>query len=98
MILLYLIQNSYKYVTAFYSASMPEVASQYSNSELELWGLKKSLLYFHYLLKYSTLTVLMDHCVLTRIYIIKKACQDSPYSEIFRGNIRFFIWFWAYLW
>ncbi len=47
---------------------MPDAASRYSSSELELCGLKKSLLHFQYLLKYLTFTVLMDHSALQRIY------------------------------
>ncbi len=56
---LYQIQNGSKHVIAFYSATMPDAACRYSSSELELCGLKKSLLHFQYLLKYSTFTVLM---------------------------------------
>ncbi len=65
---LYRTQNGNKHIIAFDSATMPDAASQYSSSELELCGLKKSLLHFQYLLKYSTFTVLMDHSALKRIY------------------------------
>ncbi len=48
---LYQIQNGTKHVIAFYCATMPDAACRYSISELELCGLKKSLLQFQYLLK-----------------------------------------------
>ncbi len=57
---LYQMQNGNKHIIAFYRATMPDAASRYSSSELELCGLKKSLLHFQYLLKYPTFTVLMD--------------------------------------
>ncbi len=65
---LYQIQNGTKGIVAYYSATMPDAASKYLSSELELCGLKKSLLHFQYLLKYSTFTFLMDHSTLKRIY------------------------------
>ncbi len=68
-------QNGNKHVIAFYSATMPDAASRYSSSELELCGLKKSLLHFQYLLKYSTFTVRMDHSALKRIYCSKKPAK-----------------------
>ncbi len=75
---LYQIQNGTKHVIAFYSATtMPDAACRYSSSELELCGLKKSLLYFQYLLKYSTFTVLMDHIALKLIY-----CSHKPEKTI----------------
>ncbi len=52
---------------------MPNAASRYSSSELELHGLKKSILHFQYLLKYSTFTILMDHNALKCIY-----CSQKP--------------------
>ncbi len=83
---LYQMQNSHKNVIAFYSATVPDGANRYSSSELELCRLKKSLLHFQYLLKYSTSTVLMDNF---EMYLLFK--KDSLYSDIFGGNIRFFI-------
>ncbi len=71
--LLYQIQNGTKRIFAYYSATMPDAASRYSSSELELYGLKNSLLNFQYLLKYSTFTVLMDHNTLKCIY-----CSRNP--------------------
>ncbi len=59
---LYQIHNGTKH-----SATMSDAACRYSSSELELCGLKKSLLHFQYLLKYSTFTVLMDHSALQQI-------------------------------
>ncbi len=73
----YQIQNGTKHVIAFYSATMPDAACRYSNSELELCGLKKSLLHFQYLLKYSTFTDLMDHSALEHIY-----CSRQPVKSI----------------
>ncbi len=72
---LYQIQNGHKHVIAFYRATMPDATSRYSSSELELCGLKKSLLHFQYLLKYSTFTVLMDLSALKRIYASKKLAK-----------------------
>ncbi len=72
---LYQLQNGTKHVIAFYSATMPDAVCRYSSSELELCGLKKSLMHFQYLLKYSTFTVLMDHSVLKRIYCSRKAAK-----------------------
>ncbi len=69
---LYQIQNDTKHVIAFYSTTMTDAACRYSSSELELCGLKKSLLHFQYLLKYSTFTVLMDHNALKCIYCSRK--------------------------
>ncbi len=69
---LYQIQNGTKHVIAFYSATMPDAVCRYSSSELELCGLKKSLLHFQYLLKYSIFTVLMDHSALKQIYCSRK--------------------------
>ncbi len=54
---LYQIQNGYKRIIAFNSATIPDAASCYSSSELELYGLKKSILHFQYLLKYWTFTI-----------------------------------------
>ncbi len=65
-------QNGTKHIIVYYSATMPDAASRYSSSELELCGLKKSLLHFQYLFKYSTFTVLMDHIALKRIYQSRK--------------------------
>ncbi len=74
---LYQIQNGTKHVIAFYSAMMPDAACPYSSSEHELCGLKKSLLHFQYLLKYSIFTVPMDHNALKRIY-----CSCKPMQTI----------------
>ncbi len=68
-------QKGHKHVIAFYSATMLDAASRYSSSELELCGLKKSLLHFQYLLKYSTFIVLMDHSALKHIYCSKKSSK-----------------------
>ncbi len=65
---IYQMQNGTKHIIVYYSATMLDAASRYSSSELELCGLKKSLLHFQYLLKYSTFTILMDHIALKRIY------------------------------
>ncbi len=80
---LYQIQNDTKYVIAFYSATMPDAACRYSSSELELCGLKKRLLHFQYLLKYSTFTVLMDHSALKLFLLFSQTCKDNSYTEIF---------------
>ncbi len=72
---LYQIQNGNKHVIAFYSAIMPDAASRYSSLELEICGLKKSILHFQYLLKYSAFTILMDHSALKCIYCSKKPAK-----------------------
>ncbi len=59
---LYQIQKGSKHVIAFYIAKMPDTACRYSSSELEPCGLKKSLLHFQYLLKYSTFTLKHIYC------------------------------------
>ena len=69
---LYQIQNNTKNIIAYYSSVMPDAASRYSSTEIELCGLKKSILHFKYLLKYSKFSVLMDHSALKRIYVSKK--------------------------
>ncbi len=74
---LYQIQNGTKHVIAFYSATMPDAACRYSSSKLELCSLKRSLLHFQYLLKYSTFTVLMHHNALKCIY-----CSRKPVKTI----------------
>ncbi len=63
------IQNGNKHIIAFHSTTMTYAASHYLSSELELCGLKKSLLHFPYLLKYSTFTVLVYHSTLKCIYL-----------------------------
>jgi hypothetical protein len=69
---LYQIQHNTRHVIAYFSSVMPDAACRYSSSEIELCGLKKSILHFKYLLKYSKFSVLMDHSALKRIYISKK--------------------------
>ncbi len=76
------IQNGTKHLIAFYVATMPDAACRYSSIELELSGLKKSLLHFQYLLKYSTFTILMDHSVLKRIH-----CSCKPAKTIHIQNL-----------
>ncbi len=76
---------------------MPDAACRYSSSELELCGLKKSLLHFQYLLKYSTFTVLMDQCLKTHLLFLQ-TYENCPYSELFGGNFRLFNRFPAHLW
>ncbi len=79
---LYQIQNGNKHIIAFYSATMPDAASHYSSSELELCGLKKSVLHFQYLLKYSTFTVLMDHSALKYISCSKKPTETVRIQKV----------------
>ncbi len=79
---LYQVQNGHKYVIAFYSATMLDAASQYSSFELELCRLKKFLLHFQYLLKYSTFIVLMDHSAMKCIYRSKMVCIKTFLEEI----------------
>ncbi len=74
-LVLYHVQNGNKHIIAFYSATMPDAACCYSSSELELCGLKKSLLHFQYLLKYSIFTVLIHHNALKHIYCSKKPAK-----------------------
>ncbi len=62
---------------------MPDAACRYSSSELELCGLKKSLMNFQYLLKYSTFTVLMDHRALKRIYCSRKPAKTTCIQNFF---------------
>ncbi len=59
---------------------MPDADIQ--NSELELCGLKKSLLHVQHLLKYSTFTVLMDHNALKCIY-----CSRKPSKTVRIQNV-----------
>ncbi len=79
---LYQIQNGTKHVIAFYNAIMPDAACRYSSSELEICGLKKSLLHFQYLLKYSTFTVLMDHSTLKQIYCSRKPAKKISIQKL----------------
>ncbi len=58
---LYQLENSIRKVIAFFSAVMPHAACRYSSSEIELCGLKKSILHFQNLTKYAHFTVIMDH-------------------------------------
>ncbi len=53
------------------------LAGTQAQNEHELCGLKKLLLHFQYLLKYSTFTVIMDHSALKRIY-----CSCKPAKMI----------------
>ncbi len=62
-------------------------ACRYSRSELELCGLKKSLLHFQFLLKYLTFTVLIDYSALKRIYCSRKRAKTiciQKFLEIFQ--------------
>ncbi len=54
-------QNGRKKVVAFFNAVMSDAACRYSSPEIELSGLKKSILNFQYLLKYANFTVIMDN-------------------------------------
>ncbi len=74
---LYQIQNGTEHVITFYSATMPDSACRYSRCKLKLCGLKKSILHFQYLLKYSSFTDLMDHSALKQIY-----CSHKPAKTI----------------
>ncbi len=77
---LYQFQNGKQPVVASFSTTMRGAVCCYSSSELELCGLKKSILHFQYLLKYSKITVPMDHSTLKCIYCLKKDCQNSNVS------------------
>ncbi len=82
---LYEMQNGNKHVIAFYSATMPDAASRYSSSELELCGLKKSLLHF----QYSTFTVLIDHSALKHIYCSKKPAKTVRIQKFLKEILDF---------
>jgi putative transposase len=69
---LYQIQNNIRHVIAYFRAVMPDAACHYSSSEIELCCLKKAILHFQYLLKYSKFSVLMDHSALKLIYVSKQ--------------------------
>ncbi len=62
----------YRRVIAFFSAVMPDAAYRYSSSEIELCRLKKSIIHFQYLLKYTHFTVIVDNSALRMIYASKK--------------------------
>ncbi len=62
---------------------MRDAACMYLSSELELSGLKKSLLHFQYLLKYSTFTVLKDHSAIKQIYCSHKPAKTICIQTIF---------------
>ncbi len=74
---LYQVQNDEKRVIAFFSAVMPDAACRYSISEIELCGLKKSIIHFQYLLKYAHFTVIMDNSALRMIYASKKESKTN---------------------
>lgn len=69
--ILFQMQNGQQRVVAYFSAKMPESASRFSASELELHGLVKSVKHFAYLLKYNKFLVQMDHSAIRRIYCSK---------------------------
>ncbi|MBL0686765.1 MAG: DDE-type integrase/transposase/recombinase, partial [Sulfurospirillum sp.] len=56
---------------------MPDAACRYSSSEIELCGLKKSIIHFQYLLKYAHFTVIMDNSSLRMIYASKKESKTN---------------------
>ncbi len=62
---------------------MPDAAVRYSSSELELFGLKRSIIHFQYLLKYASFRVLMDHSALENIYCSKKAAKTIRIPKFF---------------
>ncbi len=80
-------QNGHKHVIVFYSATMPDVASLYSSSELELCWLNP--LVFQYLLKYATFTVLMDHSALKHIYCSKKLAKTVSIQKFVKEILDF---------
>ncbi len=59
-------------IVAYYSCVMPESASRYSSSEIELCGLAKCLKHWKHLLLYRDVVILMDHSALRSIYCSKK--------------------------
>ncbi len=56
---------------------MPDAACRYSSSEIGLYGLKKSIIHFQYLLKYAHFTVIMDNSALRMIYASKKESKTN---------------------
>ncbi len=68
---------------------MPDSASSYLGSELQLCGLKKSILHLQYLLKYSTVTILMDHSALKCIYCSKKPAKMVRIQKCLEKNSDF---------
>ncbi len=72
---LYQLQNGCNNIIAFFGSTMPDAPVRYSRSELELCGLKKSILHFQYLLKYANFRVIMDHSALRNIYCTKKPAK-----------------------
>ncbi len=78
---LYQMQNGDWRVIAFFSAVMPDAACRYSSSEIELCGLKKSIIHFQYLLKHAHFIVVMDHSALTLIYNSRKQAKTNPIQK-----------------
>ena len=70
-------QNGRRVIVAYFSAVMPEPAKRYSATEIELCGLKKAIIHFQYLLKYSKFSVIMDHSALKRILGSKKQAKTN---------------------
>ncbi len=90
---LYQIQKGTKHVIAFYSATMQHAACKYSNSELELSGLKKSLLHFQHVLKYSIFTVFMDHNVLNVSIVLTSLRKLSVFRNVWKKFLIFHLIF-----
>ncbi len=74
---LYQEQGGKNVIIAFFSSVMPEPAKRYSATEIELCGLKKSIIHFKYLLKYCKFSVIMDHSALKRILGSKKQAKTN---------------------
>ena len=70
-------QGGSRVIVAYFSAVMPEPAKRYSATEIELCGLKKAIIHFQYLLKYSKFSVIMDHSALRRILGSKKQARTN---------------------
>ena len=70
---LYLIQNGTLKLTAYVSIRLPEVAKNYSITELELCGLAINIASFTHLIKRVDFDVIVDHLAL--MHIIKSKME-----------------------
>ncbi len=62
---------------------MPDAAVRYSSSELELCGLKKSIIHCQYFFKYASLRVLMDHSALNFFFQFEHALGKNMFVSDF---------------
>ena len=93
---LYQIQNGKPKLIAYVSKRLPEVARNYSITELEMCGLAINITSFAHLLKRVNFNTIVNHLALTHIIKSKAEPTATRMKEIIRGIKFLFIYFILY--